>query len=222
MVFAYEDELVELVKADLHATETKLGKDYGKKKIQTDFSGLSGMIEFLNLLAGVDQKTTEESGSKIALISAVGAITSGKSESDLFGSSTMGSETIIKAINKARDDDSVKAIVLRVDSPGGSAIASDLMWHAIESAQKKKPVIASMGNVAASGGLLHCNGYRRHCRRAQHHYRFNWRGGRQDCHRRAACQSWHYHVGCHAGAGTAEPFRRCRAFPTVNARRCNC
>jgi protease-4 len=62
----------------------------------------------------------------------------------------MGSSTIIKAIRQARDDDTVQAIVLRVDSPGGSALASDLMWHELETV--KKPVVVSMGDVAASGG----------------------------------------------------------------------
>ena len=57
---------------------------------------------------------------------------------------------MIKAIRKAREDATVKAIVLRVDSPGGSALASDLIWHELQTV--KKPVVASMGDVAASGG----------------------------------------------------------------------
>jgi protease-4 len=77
---------------------------------------------------------------------------SGASQSDLFGDSTMGSTTMIKAIRQARDDASVKAIVLRIDSPGGSALASDLMWHELETLEGKKPFIVSMGDTAASGG----------------------------------------------------------------------
>ena len=64
----------------------------------------------------------------------------------------MGSETIVKAIDKARKDKDVKAIVLRVNSPGGSALASDMIWRAVARAKAVKPVIASMGDVAASGG----------------------------------------------------------------------
>ena len=62
----------------------------------------------------------------------------------------MGSTTIIEALRKAKDDKNVKAIVLRIDSPGGSALASDLIWH--ETQVLKKPMVASMGDVAASGG----------------------------------------------------------------------
>ena len=70
----------------------------------------------------------------------------------------VGSDTIVKAINDAAEDNSIKAIVLRVDSPGGSALASDLMWHAIENAKAKKPVVVSMADVAASGGYyIACN-----------------------------------------------------------------
>jgi protease IV len=70
----------------------------------------------------------------------------------------VGSDTIIEAVNDAAADNSIKAIVLRVDSPGGSALASDLMWFALENAKAKKPVVVSMGDVAASGGYyIACN-----------------------------------------------------------------
>jgi protease-4 len=64
----------------------------------------------------------------------------------------MGSETISQAIRAARLDENVKAIVLRVNSPGGSALASDVMWREVVLAKKVKPVVVSMGDVAASGG----------------------------------------------------------------------
>jgi protease-4 len=57
-----------------------------------------------------------------------------------------------KAINDAREDKSIKAIVIRVDSPGGSGLASDIIWHAVVAAKEKKPVVISMSDVAASGG----------------------------------------------------------------------
>ncbi len=97
-------------------------------------------------------------GEKIAIVYASGAINIGRSGSSPFGGETMGSDTIVKAINSAADDTSIKAIVLRVDSPGGSSLASDLMWHAIENAKAKKPVVVSMADVAASGGYyISCN-----------------------------------------------------------------
>lgn len=146
----YEDELDHLIKnGDGNAT-VRMQKGYGKKKIDTDFSGLTGMVKMMNLLMGVEEPQRRSSAPKIAVISAVGPIMSGASSADIFGESTMGSATMVKAIRQARDDETVKAIVLRVDSPGGSALASDLMWHELETVEK--PVVVSMGDVAASGG----------------------------------------------------------------------
>jgi protease-4 len=87
---------------------------------------------------------------KIAVIYAVGPIVGGKGGGGMFGGNSVGSTTMVEAIQQANKDETVKAIVLRVDSPGGSALASDLMWHELK--RCKKPVIASMGDVAASGG----------------------------------------------------------------------
>lgn len=98
-------------------------------------------------------------GERIAVIFASGLITPGKSSNGTFGGAqTIGSDTIVKAVKDAADDSSIKAIVLRVDSGGGSALASDLMWHTLEYAKTKKPVVTSMGDVAASGGYyIACN-----------------------------------------------------------------
>lgn len=92
-------------------------------------------------------KKEKESNNQIAVIYASGEINSGKSKNNV-----MGSETISEAIREARLDENVKAIVLRVNSPGGSAMASDVMWREVVLAKQAKPVIVSMGNVAASGG----------------------------------------------------------------------
>ena len=97
-------------------------------------------------------------GDKVALIYASGAINVGHSNDSPFGGSMVGSDTVVGAVNDAAQDDSIKAIVLRVDSPGGSALASDLMWYSLENAKKKKPVVVSMSDVAASGGYyISCN-----------------------------------------------------------------
>jgi protease-4 len=97
-------------------------------------------------------------GERVAVIYASGAISGGRSSNSPFGGEMVGSDTIVEAVNKAADDSSIKAIVLRVDSPGGSALASDLMWFALENAKAKKPVVVSMGDVAASGGYyIACN-----------------------------------------------------------------
>ena len=97
-------------------------------------------------------------GEKVAIIYASGAINIGRSNDGPLGGSMVGSDTIVGAVNDAANDESIKAIVLRVDSPGGSALASDLMWYALENAKAKKPLVVSMSDVAASGGYyISCN-----------------------------------------------------------------
>ena len=87
------------------------------------------------------------SDSQIAVVYASGSIEGGTGDDN-----TIGSERISKAIREARLDNSVKAIVLRVNSPGGSSLASDVIWREMMLAKKVKPVVVSMGDVAASGG----------------------------------------------------------------------
>jgi protease-4 len=147
---AYEDELPGILKGDKADTTIKLAKRYGKKKIDTDFSGFAGMIKMMNLLMGLEPQARRSNNPKIAVIHATGMIMPGQSSSDLFGASVLGGDTLVKAIEKASSDATVKAIVLRVDSPGGSALASDLIWRALEKVEK--PIVASMGDVAGSGG----------------------------------------------------------------------
>jgi len=89
---------------------------------------------------------------KVALVYAVGDIAPGESQSGPLGSELAGSDTVAQALRTARKDDSIKAIVLRVDSPGGSGTASDVIWREVGLARRSKPVVVSMGDVAASGG----------------------------------------------------------------------
>ena len=86
------------------------------------------------------------------MIYASGEIGSGSSQNSPSGDQSIGSDTLSKAVTDAAADKSIKAIVLRVDSPGGSGLASDIIWHAVEAANQKKPVVVSMADVAASGG----------------------------------------------------------------------
>lgn len=92
--------------------------------------------------------------SAVAVIPIVGQIVPGRSGSGPFGAlgESVGADDVIDALDKAARDPRVKAVVLRIDSPGGDALASDLIWRAAMELREKKPVIASMGDVAASGG----------------------------------------------------------------------
>jgi protease IV len=97
-----------------------------------------------------------DSGKTVALIYGVGGVTRGESDfSPVNGSVTMGSETVAGAFRAAIDDKDVKAILFRVDSPGGSYVASDTIWREVVRARKAgKPVIVSMGDLAGSGGYF--------------------------------------------------------------------
>ncbi len=90
---------------------------------------------------------------RIAVVYGSGAVTTGESRtSPVNGESNMGSDTLVEAFEDAAKDEHIDAIVFRIDSPGGSALASDLIWRATRAAEKRKPVIVSMSDVAASGG----------------------------------------------------------------------
>ncbi len=147
---AYDDATAPRLAKQLDVEEVELVAKYGKKKVDTDFSGMMGFIKLFELMAGTQPSQRSSKNKKIAIVYAVGPIMTGASSASVFGSETMGSDTIVKALRKAKDDETVVAIVLRVDSPGGSALASDLIWREIT--QIKKPIIASMGDTAASGG----------------------------------------------------------------------
>lgn len=107
-------------------------------------------------LRELNDRTYARSGwsepARIAVIFAEGGIEEGNDRNELFGGSVMGSSTISRAIRNARGDHRVKALVLRVNSGGGSVVASDEIWREVERTAGKKPIIVSFGDVAASGG----------------------------------------------------------------------
>lgn len=147
----YEDELkANWLKIDNYE-ELKLLADYGApKREELDLSGMAGMFKMIEIMSGGEKKKAVGKGKKIAIVYAVGAIVDGKSGASLLSGETVGSETLSKALKQADNNPDVVAIVLRIDSPGGSALASDVVWRVVT--QCKKPVVASMGDTAASGG----------------------------------------------------------------------
>ena len=136
----YQDELEAVMKKQLGVDE--------KKKIN--------YVSLEKYESSDKKEDADGSGSnRIAVILASGNINSGKGDDN-----SIGSETIVEELRKARLDNNVKAIVLRVNSGGGSALASDVMYREVELAKKVKPVIGSMSDYAASGGyymLMSCN-----------------------------------------------------------------
>jgi len=127
----YKDELISLMKKKLNIDE--------KKAVQ-----YVSLDSYTNV---ADKDKPAPVGDKIAIIYASGSISGGEGDEQ-----SIGSERISKAIRKAREDEKVKAIVFRINSGGGSALASDVIWREIDLARKVKPVVASFGDVAASGG----------------------------------------------------------------------
>jgi protease-4 len=103
--------------------------------------------QFLNLLSG-DSEKAEAGGERVALVFVNGNITDGESGS--MGDAVSG--PFVRAMERLENDDDVKAVVMRINSPGGSALASDRMWDAARRLGEAKPLIASIGDMAASGG----------------------------------------------------------------------
>lgn len=126
----YEDEVISQIKKKISMKESEKLKFYDFEKYE-----------------GKAHKENKIGTSKIAVIYAVGNISSG-----LGNDEEIGSDRIARTIREARMDEKVSAIVLRVNSPGGSALASDVIWREVYLAKQVKPTVVSMGNLAASGG----------------------------------------------------------------------
>ena len=114
-------------------------------------------VSFVNISAyinsGLAPHSWEVPKPKIAIIHAEGTMLTGESFFDpLTGMTMMGSDTIARAIKRTREDKSIKAVVLRIDSGGGLVIAADIIWHELIRLKKEKPLVVSMADVAASGG----------------------------------------------------------------------
>ena len=149
----YEDELESLLESNLDSLELET-ISFGEYTLPERMFGMSmseeGLAELVSTLSDDDtsESDTEELGGEIAVIYAVGAIESGDGDA-----TTIGSATTAAAIKAARLAPDVKAVVLRVNSPGGSALASDVIWRETILLKKAgKELIVSMGDLAASGG----------------------------------------------------------------------
>jgi protease-4 len=122
-------------------------------QLQAEIAAYLGMkpdhnINYVSMAKYAQIALFRASGSgKIAIIYASGDIVEGKGDED-----NIGGETFSKLIRKARLDEDIKAIILRVNSPGGSSLASDIIWREVSLARRSKPCVVSMGDVAASGG----------------------------------------------------------------------
>lgn len=143
----YSSEVQAALKQNLQANSLHFEKDYARKEAQP--IDVSNPLGLLRLLAPPTDGILT-SNPHIAVIYASGDIVTGPGGQGLFGGNAIGSSTFVDAIRRAAEEPQVRAIVLRVDSGGGSALASDLIYNALVDCGK--PVVASMSDVAASGG----------------------------------------------------------------------
>jgi protease-4 len=116
-----------------------------KKLTKTDLKDDLTTISLSDYVSSI--KNTSTAKDRIAVVYANGDIMGGEGDEN-----TIGSETVSRALRKAREDDKIKAVVLRVNSPGGSALASDVIWREVVLTKKVKPIMVTMGDYAASGG----------------------------------------------------------------------
>jgi protease-4 len=138
----YEDDARRDAESRAHAKHTTIA--FGKKKSGDSGFGLSDLFR---AIAGADGSSKRP---HIAVVAAEGSIAMGAG--GVLSDSGISAKSMERIIKKLTLDDAVKAVVLRIDSPGGSALASDLLWHDLMELKKKKPLIASVGDMAASGG----------------------------------------------------------------------
>ncbi|QLE00615.1 signal peptide peptidase SppA [Galbibacter sp. BG1] len=122
-------------------------EDLLRKELEIDKDKEINKINILDYAEYASKKIKTAGKDRIAVIYAQGEIGYGKGNDNYIGQ-----ETMFKSLRDAREDDKVKAIVMRINSPGGMALTSDIIWREIEVTKKVKPVIVSMGNLAASGG----------------------------------------------------------------------
>ncbi len=122
--------------------------DYGKKEAtKIDFSNPFALLGALTRV-----KTDEIREPTVAIVNCEGMIVDGQSGEGLLGGAMAGSKTLVKCFDEIASDDRIKAVVFRIDSPGGSALASEMIYQAVKACAAKKPVIASIAQTGASGG----------------------------------------------------------------------
>jgi len=138
---AYEDDARDEAKKAVSAVREVVR--YGPGSGKSDGPDLD---DLLKVFAGDESSTPQ-----VMVLRAVGSISMGGGGS-LLGDEGITEKSLVRRIKRVEDDDAVRAVVLRIDSPGGSALASDLIWHELMKLRKKKPIVVSVGDMAASGG----------------------------------------------------------------------
>jgi protease-4 len=147
----HRQDLTALLRKEI-GDDLVLDAKYGEKATpKPDFSTPFGILKFYGELLGGTKKV-ESKKPAVAIVYVNGSIVTGRGETGLFAGNQAASTPIRRALDEAADDDTIKAVVLRVDSPGGSAVASEIILDATKRLKARKPLVVSMGDVAGSGG----------------------------------------------------------------------
>jgi protease-4 len=142
-----------------YGAEVAFDKKYGMpQQPKIDFSNPFAVFQILGEAMAGGAKRRPASANNVAIVYVDGMIVPGKAQPSIFGGGGAFSSDIRKALDQAAEDSTVKAVVLRVDSQGGSAVASEIIRDATLRVKAKKPIIVSMGNVAGSGGYYVASG----------------------------------------------------------------
>jgi protease-4 len=143
-----QDDLRDTVAEELGAEKIELMHHYGRREVAPP--DMSNPFSFFASMAS--RREPESNKPQVAIVYVDGVISDGEGGEGLLGGNIAGSESLRKALRSAAKDENVKAVVLRIDSPGGSALASEVIWQAARRLSDEKPVIVSIGGMAASGG----------------------------------------------------------------------
>ena len=148
----YYDELLSSVKTE-SANPIEFVTTHGKtSKEAPDLTGFAGLMRVFSMLSPPKKSAQSSDTPRIALIYAIGPILTDVPDSPFGTGEIITSRKFTEALRQVRTDNSTKAAVIRIDSPGGSALASDLIWREVFLTQREKPVVVSMSDIAGSGG----------------------------------------------------------------------
>ena len=148
----YYDELVQSIE-ERAEEKIEVVSEHRKKSAEVpELTGFAGFMTFFSMLTSSKHQTSRMGKPKIALIYATGPIMSNAPTSPFMTEQIMTPSVMAKALREAREDSDIQAVIMRIDSPGGSAVASDAIWREVLSTQREKPLVVSMSDVAGSGG----------------------------------------------------------------------
>jgi protease-4 len=139
----------EMLKEIRQSLGGRLVYNYGQGEMPEVQSGFSGLMQIFNMIGSKGSKDGQD---KVAIVYVTGMVVEGETQEFFDSAQTAGAQTMRKAFAEIRKNDRIKAVVVRIDSPGGSATASEIIWNLVRSVPEGKPVIVSMGAMAGSGG----------------------------------------------------------------------